>query len=110
MKILKQTRAEQTVVAYTATRDDGNYRYDNTYAVPGTLPAKGTQARATWDAARLVEQQGQYGTWHALMVAPTVPPTKAQLQERLVRARADKLAAEKSIVTLTAAIAAKIGA
>lgn len=109
MKIAEQTQTQQpptVTVYYRATRDDGDYTYQNTYSVPGTMPAVGAKERPAWDAARLAEQTAQYDKWYADMVKPVVPPSKAELEAQLVRAQAEKVAVEAKIVALTAAVVA----
>ena len=105
MIVEEQTITEQVRVSYTAANDDGNYKHTETLVVDGTLPAEPT-ARATWDAARLAEQEAQHATWYALMIAPVVPPTRAQLVVQLGQATSDEASATARIATLTAQIAA----
>lgn len=105
MKIAEQTLTEQVVVYYRAADDRGDYEYQHTYPVLGTLPTAKTKERTAWDAARAAEIAAQYATWHADMVKPVAAPTKADLQRDLDRARADKALADQRIVALSAAVA-----
>lgn len=104
MKIVEQTATQQVSVYYKATDDNGDYSYQHTYQVAGTLPAVGTKERTAWNAARLAEQQAQYAAWRVVMATPVPAVTKETLTAERTRALADKVAAETKIATLTAAI------
>lgn len=108
MKIVEKTEIPQVEVYFKATDDAGDYSFQHTYQVAGTLPALGTKERTAWNAARLVEQKAIYGAWKAWMVKPVVPPTKKELEAQLARVQQDKVLAEAKIVELTAAISAAV--
>jgi hypothetical protein len=105
VKTTEIVSTEQVQVSYRAADDTGDYLHTETLIVPGKLPAE-TKARATWDAARQAEMAVQHATWKGEMTKPIPVLTKADLERDLARAHADKATAERSIVTLTAAVAA----